>query len=133
VIEFYVQIKWVHIAAIALSGVLFTARGAYAIAGARWPYAGVVRYLSYAIDSVLLTAALMLATMLPSALFANQWLTVKLLLVVFYIALGVFALRRGRPQKSRLIGFVFALLTYILIVGIAIAHHPLGWLRLIWN
>lgn len=130
-IEFYVQIKWVHIAAIAISGMLFATRGALAIAGARWPYLGAVRYLSYAIDTVVLTAALMLATMMPSALFANHWLTVKLLLVALYIALGVLSLRRDRSQRVRCAAFLLALLTFLLVIGTAIVHHPLGWLQLL--
>lgn len=131
VIEFYAQIKSVHILAVALSGFLFATRGGFAIAGARWPYLAGVRYLSYAIDTVLLTAALMLATVLPAALFANHWLTVKLLLVVLYIALGVFALRRGRSKRVRAACFAVALLTYFVVIGIAVAHHPLGWLLLL--
>ena len=54
------------------------------------------RYLSYSIDSVLLTAALMLVTILPHAMYANGWLTVKLVLLVVYVVLGSFALKRGR-------------------------------------
>jgi uncharacterized membrane protein SirB2 len=131
VIEFCTQIKAVHIVAVVMSGLLFATRGGFAIVGARWPYLAGVRYLSYAIDSVLLTAALMLATVLPAALFANHWLTVKLLLVVFYIVLGVFALRRGRAERVRRTCFAVALLTYLAIVGIAVAHHPLGWVQLL--
>jgi len=131
VIEFYSQTKAVHIVAVVLSGMLFATRGASAIAGARWPYLPGVRYLSYAIDTVLLTAALILATMLPAALFANHWLTVKLLVVVFYIVLGVSALRRGRSKRVRGTWFALALLTHLAIIGIAVAHHPLGWSQLI--
>jgi len=131
VIEFYAQIKAVHIVAVVMSGMLFATRGAFALAGGRWPYLAGVRYLSYAIDTVLLTAALMLATILPSALFANHWLTVKLLLVVAYIVLGVFALRRGRSTRARGACFAVALLTYLAVIGIALAHHPLGWIELL--
>lgn len=125
--EFYLPIKWVHIVAVALSGGLFAVRGAAAMAGARWPYAPIARYSSYGIDTVLLTAALMLATILPSAVFANHWLTAKLALIVVYIALGVLALRRRHSARVRLTCFVFALVAFGLVIGIAIAHHPLGW------
>jgi peptidoglycan/LPS O-acetylase OafA/YrhL len=54
-------------------------------------------------------------------------LTVKLLLVVFYIVLGVFALRHGRSKRVRGTCFAVALLTYLAVIGIAVAHHPLGW------
>jgi uncharacterized membrane protein SirB2 len=98
------------------------------LAGARWPQAFVVRYLSYTIDTVLLTAALMLVAILPAAMFANHWLTVKLVLVVAYVVLGVFALRRGRSRTIRATCYVAALLVFATIVGIARMHHPLGWL-----
>ena len=127
-IEFYPQIRFVHILAISLSGSLFALRGLGMLAGARWPQAFVVRYLSYTIDTVLLTAALMLVAVLPAAMFANHWLTVKLLLVVAYVVLGVFALRRGRSRAIRTACYVAALLVFAAIVGIARMHHPLGWL-----
>ena len=127
-IEFYPQIRFVHILAISLSGSLFALRGLGMLAGARWPQAFVVRYLSYTIDTVLLTAALMLVTILPAAMFANHWLTVKLVLVVAYVVLGMFALRHGRSRTARTTCYVAALLVFIAIVGIARMHHPLGWL-----
>lgn len=127
-IEFYPQIRFVHILAISMSGSLFALRGLGMLAGARWPQAFVVRYLSYTIDTVLLTAALMLVAILPAAMFANHWLTVKLVLVVAYVVLGVFALRRGRSRTIRATCYVAALLVFATIVGIARMHHPLGWL-----
>ena len=100
-IEFYPQIRSVHILAVCLSGGLFALRGLGVLAGMRWPQAAAVRYLSYSIDTVLLTAALMLVTILPGALFANGWLTAKLVLLVVYVVLGVFALRRARTPAIR--------------------------------
>ena len=127
-IEFYAQIKWVHVFAVSLSGSLFALRGLGIVLGMQWPRAALVRYLSYSIDTVLLTAALMLLTILPGAMFANGWLTVKLLLVVVYVVLGVFALRRGRTPRIRATCYVLALLAFLAIVGIARMHHPWGWL-----
>jgi len=73
-IEFYPQIKHVHIGLALLSGALFALRGALLLGGVRWPDAAPVRYLSYTVDTALLTAALMLLTILPGALYANGWL-----------------------------------------------------------
>lgn len=130
-IEFYPQIKLVHIAAIVCSGALFFLRGSSALAGLRWPMAAPVRYLSYTIDTVLLTAAMMLLTILPGALFANGWLLVKVVLVATYVVLGVLAMR-SRRTSTRVVLFALALLTYTQIYFIARAHHPLGALYL-WN
>ena len=126
---FYPEIRWAHIAAVTASGSLFALRGLLVQANRpRWAMAAPVRYLSYSIDTVLLTAALMLVTILPGAMFANGWLTVKLVLVVVYVVLGTFALKRGRTPRTRSISFAAALLVFFAIIGIAIAHHPLGWL-----
>ena len=127
-IEFYAQIKWVHVFAVSLSGSLFALRGLGIVLGMQWPRAALVRYLSYSIDTVLLTAALMVLTILPGAMFANGWLTVKLVLVVVYVVLGVFALRKARTPGSRAVFYVLALLTFLAIVGIARMHSPWGWL-----
>jgi uncharacterized membrane protein SirB2 len=60
--------------------------------------------------------------------FANHWLAVKPALVVVYIVLGVFALRRARTRRARAVFLAAAVMVYALIVGTALAHHPLGWL-----
>lgn len=125
-IAFYAQIKLVHIVAVLLSGGLFTLRGIGVLAGQRWPLAPPLRYLSYGIDTTLLTAALMLLTILPSAVFANGWLTLKLVLLVVYVVLGTLALKRGKTRRVRAISFVAALLTYGYMLGVARMHHPLG-------
>ena len=44
---------------------------------------------------MLLTAALMLVTILPGAMFANHWLTLKVALLFVYVALGTLALKRA--------------------------------------
>ncbi|WP_242165068.1 SirB2 family protein [Lysobacter sp. M15] len=125
-IEFYPQIKQFHIIVALLSGALFSLRGAFVLGGARWPMALPVKWLSYAIDTALLTAALMLLTILPGAMFANGWLTVKVTLIVVYVALGVFALRRGRTRRMRALCYVLALMVFGTIYSIARAHHPMG-------
>lgn len=127
----YPEIRSVHVAAVALSGSLFLLRGAAALLGARWPHATAVRRVSQAIDTVLLAAALALVAILPAGHFANHWLSVKLARVVAYVALGMLALRPGRPRHVRALGFAAALATFALIVGIAIARDPLGWWRLL--
>lgn len=126
-IVYYLQIKWVHILAVLASGGLFTLRGAAVLAGQRWPLTAPLRYLSYAIDTVLLTAALMLLTILPAGLFANGWLWVKLSLLVLYVVLGSLALKRARSARARRLAYFAALLVYVWMLGVARVHHPLGW------
>lgn len=125
-IEFYPQIKAVHIAAVMASGLLFLLRGTAVQFGATWAMAAPLRYLSYSIDTVLLTAALMLATILHQYPFVHGWLTAKVLLLVCYVVLGSLALKRGRTRTVRTSCWIAALLVYLFIVSIARAHHPLG-------
>lgn len=129
-IEFYPQIKQFHIFVALLSGSIFALRGACALVGARWPLAAPVKWLSYAVDTCLLTAALMLLTILPWAVFGNGWLLAKLILVVVYILFGTFAMRPGRTRRTRAACYVSALLVFAAIYRIARAHHPLGALLL---
>jgi uncharacterized membrane protein SirB2 len=125
-IEFYPQIKWVHVAAVICSGLLFALRGGAQILGARWTMAAPLRFLSYGIDTALLTAALMLATILHQYPFVHAWLTVKVLLLVVYIVLGTFALKRGRTAGVRIACYLSALAVYLFIASVARLHDPRG-------
>lgn len=125
---FYAQIRWVHIGSVAASGALFLLRGAALnLLGAGWGRALPVRMLSWTIDTVLLTAALMLMTIVQQYPFVHGWLTVKVLLLVVYIGLGTVALRPERPRKERLIFWVAALAVFAFIVTVARAQDPLGF------
>jgi uncharacterized membrane protein SirB2 len=125
-LDFYPEIRLTHIVAVLASGGLFLVRGLAVNLGARWAMAAPLRYLSYAIDTVLLTAALMLATLIHQYPFVHGWLTVKVLLLAVYILLGTFALKRGRTGSTRLVCWLAALVVYGLIISVARAHHPLG-------
>lgn len=127
-IEFYPQIKLLHIWLISISGMFFAIRGLCALLGMRWPRWAAVKWTSVVIDSLLLTAAAMLYTMLPKGMFANGWLTLKLVLVVTYIVLGILAMREARPRGQRWLLYLAALATFAWIVGIARTHSPWGWL-----
>lgn len=125
-IEFYPQIKHVHVLAILCSGGLFLLRGGGLLAGMRWPMAPMVRYVSYSIDTVLLTAAMMLLTILPGELYANGWLLVKLGLLLCYIVLGLLAFKPQRQRGTRALLLAGGLLAYAQIYFIARSHHPGG-------
>ena len=125
-IDFYPEIRLTHIAAVIASGGLFFLRGLAVQLGARWAMAAPLRYLSYTIDTVLLTAALMLATILHQYPFVHGWLTVKVLLLIVYIVLGTFALKRGHTRAIRMTCWLAALAVYAYMITVARAHHPLG-------
>jgi uncharacterized membrane protein SirB2 len=125
-IEFYGEIRLAHIVAVLTSGALFLVRGFLVQAGRpALALAPGPRYLSYAVDTTLLTAAMMLVTILPSGLFANGWLAAKLALLPFYVGLGWGALRARTPGRRRGC-FIGALVAYGAMFAIARAHDPLG-------
>ena len=128
-IEFYPQIRFVHIACVIASGLLFALRGTLMLAGVRGYNHIALRALSWSIDTTLLTAALMLATLLHQYPFVHAWLTVKVLLLVVYVGLGTLALKRGSTRARRGLWFAAALAVYLTIVSVARAHHPLGFLH----
>lgn len=124
--EYYLEIRWVHVAAVFASGGLFLLRGFLLMAGRKWARSAPLNYLSYTIDTVLLTAALMLMSIVRQYPFVHAWLTVKIVLLVVYIVLGYHALRPERTAKSRIGWFAAAVTVYLFIISVARAHHPLG-------
>lgn len=129
-LEFYPQVRGLHIASILTSGALFLVRGAALQAGARWVMAAPLRYGSYAIDTMLLASAIMLCVMLGQYPIAQGWLSAKVVLMVVYIVLGSYALKRGRTRLMRLGCWLAALAVYAFIISIARTRNPLGVLAM---
>ncbi|NJO12200.1 MAG: SirB2 family protein [Gammaproteobacteria bacterium] len=125
-IEFYPQIRSTHVTAVLLSGGLFALRFAAVVAGFNSARSWPVRYLSYTIDTVLLTAALMLATLLHQYPFVHGWLTAKVLLLVAYIGLGAYAINYARDTRTRAVCGVSALFVFATIITVARTRHPFG-------
>ena len=127
-VEFYLEIRAVHIGSVMTSGTLFLLRGlALNLFGWRWALAWPLRYLSWTVATILLTAALMLMTIVHQYPVIDGWLTVKVVLLVPYIVLGYLALR-GETRRVRLAAFAGAALTFLYIYSVARAHDPLGFL-----
>lgn len=123
---YYLALRNMHIACAILTIALFLLRGGLMLADSSWQRNVVLRYLPHAVDTVLLTTALMLTTVIHQYPFAVDWLTAKVVLLVAYIVLGSIALKRGRTRTIRVTAFVAALATIGFLVTVARAHHPLG-------
>ena len=125
-IEFYPQIKLAHIGLVLASGLLFAIRGLLVMLGQRWAMAAPLRWLSYTIDTSLLTAALMLLVVLQVNPFTTAWLATKLILLVVYVVLGTLALKRAKGRGARLATYLAALAVFGFMYSVARTHHPLG-------
>ncbi len=125
-IDFYASIKHAHVTLVTLSGALFAVRGAAVMAQRDWALRRPWRLLSYGIDTLLLAAGITLWSLLALNPVRSPWLGTKLLLLVLYIALGSWALKRGRSAAVRRLSFGAALIVYLFMATVALRHHPLG-------
>lgn len=124
--QFYPDIRLIHIVSVLLSGGIFSLRGGFMLAHSAHSQHRLLKYGSYANDSILLTAGLMLLAITQQSPFSQAWLGVKLSLLLVYIVLGVFALRRGRSYGVRAACFAAALMVYLFILSVAHWHDPWG-------
>lgn len=123
---YYLTLRHAHIGFAILSVSLFTLRGCLMLAQSPHVNSAWLKYPSYLIDTLLLTFALMLMTVIHQYPFVTGWLTMKVTLLVVYVLLGSIALKRGRTRRIRIVALVAALLTVGFLVTVARAHHPLG-------
>lgn len=124
--RWYNTILWTHIWCVIASGTVFFIRGCLMLAGKSVANHTIFKRGSVLIDTALFTAAIMLTIIIHQYPFVQAWLTVKVLLLLVYIVLGVFALRLGKTRKSRATYFFAAIAVFLFIVTVARTHNPLG-------
>lgn len=129
--EFYLDIRGIHIGAVIASGSLFLIRAiGHNLLNAKWPMASPLRFLVWSVDTILLTAALMLMTIVRQYPFIDAWLTVKVVLLVAYVVIGWWAFRADRKQV-RIACSLAAIAIFGFIITVARTHNPLGFLSAI--
>ena len=123
----YPALLHLHRACVTASIALFVARGLGVSALQQWPMRAFWRQLSVGIDVVLLGAGVSLWVLLGIHPLQQTWLGVKLVLLVVYIVLGSFALKRGRSRGQRMVFFVAAMGVVFCMAGIALTRQPVFW------
>ncbi len=123
----YVSLKITHIICVAVSYVLFVVRGVWTmreseILQRRW-----VKIVPHVIDTVLLASAIALAVMLRQYPLVHGWLTAKVVGLLFYIGLGMVALKRGKTRGTRIAAWLGAQAVFAYIVAVALTRNPLPW------
>jgi uncharacterized membrane protein SirB2 len=118
-----------HVLLVLASGTLFTLRGLGVLAGARWPLHKGLRVASVVIDTLLLSAGVALWTLLWLNPVREHWLGAKLLLLVLYVVLGTWALKRARSTASRTLFLIAALTVFATMFSIGLTRDPLGLWR----
>lgn len=123
----YATLKLVHMTAVALSFAGFFVRGVGVLRGAPWLRGKLARTLPHVVDTVLLASAIALAWMLRLNPLDTPWLAAKIGGLLAYIALGMVAIRPGRPAAVRGTAWVAALVVSAYIVSVALAKSPAGF------
>lgn len=123
----YRAIRALHIGCAVLSIAGFAARGALMLMESPTLQMRFVRIAPHVVDTVLLASAAWLAWFLGQIPFVHAWITAKLLALVLYVALGMFALRRGRTKAQRAAAFAAALATVAYIVAVALTRDATPW------
>lgn len=122
----YVYVKQFHVFCVLTSIALFMFRGGLMFADSRLLAHPLVKISPHVVDTLLLTSALWLMSLVHQYPFVHPWLTVKVVLLVVYVLLGSLALKRGRNKFQRGVFFAGALLVVFFMLGVARAHQPLG-------
>lgn len=126
----YLQVKQAHMLLVGLSGSLFLCRGIAVLAGAQWPLRPSWRSASVAIDTLLFAAGATMWALLQLNPLRDHWLGAKLILLIVYVVLGTYALKHARGSAARVLFLIAAVVVFVTMIGIAIAHHPAGFWRL---
>ena len=121
----YMMAKHLHLTAVALSILFFVFRFIWSQFDTQALSKKWVKILPHVIDTILLASAIWLCVMLSQYPFANAWLTFKLIGVVLYIVLGLFALKKAKSTVGRWAFFVAALAVLMATAMVAVTKQPL--------
>ncbi len=124
-----VSIRHLHVSLVATSVLLFCARGLSLLTApqrAQWAMSPLARRASVLIDTLLLGTGATLWALFGLHPVHQPWLGTKLVLLLVYIVLGSFALKRARSSAARWAFFIGALCCVGFMASVALARHPLG-------
>ena len=124
----YTILKFIHLSTVILSFAGFLLRSYWMMSESEMLRRPWVRVLPHIIDTIFLLAGIGLIVILHLQLMANNWLLIKFAALLVYVVLGAIALRRGRSRRTRITAFIFAVLTYTYIVGVALTKSALSWI-----
>lgn len=125
--DFYSLIKIIHISTVSFTGFYFIIRGLSQFNHYQWYRKRWARRISQYNDTVLLLSGISMAVIIGQYPFVNSWLTAKFLLLIVYILLGMSAFYWLHNKKQKMITWLFALLVYSYIIGVAINKNP-AWI-----
>ena len=117
----------IHVTLVVASGAFFFLRGIWMLQENPLLQIKPVRVLPHVIDTFLLLSGFYLAHLINMYPGTTDWLTTKLVLLVVYIVLGMFALKRGKTRAIRATALAMALLVYGYMVTVAVTKNVFGY------
>jgi uncharacterized membrane protein SirB2 len=124
----YAILKLIHVSCVVTSYLFFVVRGAWMLRespllGQRW-----VKVAPHIVDTALLASAIAMAVSIRQYPLVAGWLTAKVVALLVYIGMGVFALRLGRSRSVRITAWLAAQAVFFYIVAVALTRNPQPWL-----
>ena len=120
------MIKLIHMSTAFISISLFLLRGLWVYRGSTMMNKKWVKIVPHINDTILLITAAILTFTTQQYPFIDSWLTAKFTALIIYIIFGMFALKRAKELKNKVIFFVLSLLMFGYIVGVALTRTA-GW------
>jgi len=120
----YTLLKTIHITSAAVSYVLFLLRGIWRFSGSPLAARRWTRVVPHVNDTVLLLAAVAMATQVARYPGYHAFLAAKVGGLVVYIALGMSAFRWAASRRARVAAWLAAQVAFFYIVAVAITKSP---------
>ncbi len=123
----YPALKHSHIALVCISVILFNFRFFWRTIAPTKPLRKAVNIVQQAIDTVLLLTGVSMAVAMHFVPFVSaQWLGVKLVLLLFYIGFGIYAMHSKQRSFQAAYAYTLAMLAIFLMVWLA-TYKPILW------
>ena len=113
------MIKYIHMGTAFISISLFIIRMYWMMTGSKIMNQKWIKIVPHINDTVLLIAAIILAFSAQQYPFVHGWLTAKVIALIAYILLGMYALKRAKTNQQKIIFFILAVLMFGYIVMVA--------------
>jgi uncharacterized membrane protein SirB2 len=120
----YAALKMIHVASVVISYLLFSLRTMWKMTDSaalqqRW-----VKITPHVVDTILLVSAIALAIRIQQDPIHDSWLSAKVIGLLFYIGLGMRALKFGKTRRGRISAWIAAQLVFLYIVLVAVTKNP---------
>lgn len=123
----YLLLKHLHLSLVILSFLIFLGRGILMLRNSGLLQRKLVKITPHIVNTFMIISGLTLAIHLQMSPSSQAWLLAKIIGLVVYIALGVFAFK-AKTQALRLGFWLLALLVFVQITSMAVNKTPWGLL-----